>query len=108
MHEKTESLLGMREDLAVEEKNEPGSRKKTYIYVDSARIAKDSDSEDEELDSDLKRWMRDVAGEVKYFTSHLFCMNQYMVRGRKAVKKGSVTQARLNMKCNTFSWYQSA
>lgn len=65
MHEKTESLLGMREDMAVEERNEPGSRKKTCIYIDSARIAKGSNSEDEELklDSDLKGWMRDMAGE---------------------------------------------
>lgn len=55
----------------------------------------------------MKRWMRGVA-EVKDFRSHIFCMNQCKIRDWKAIEKGSVTQARLNMKCNTFSWYQSA
>lgn len=63
---------------------------KTCIYIDTARIAKGSNSEDEELelDSDLKRWMRDVAGEVKDFRNHIFCMNQYMGRVGRPSRKG--------------------
>lgn len=46
---------------------------KMCIYIDSAGVAKGGNSEDEELelDSDLKRWMRDVAREVKDFRSHI-------------------------------------